>query len=828
LRTKSKHGCTWALVFGAVVAALAAGVMPGWGQAPLTRALLNEGRPESSTTNAGTVSTLAEKLAKAQADLAAVPMLDTAGATNGADGIAYQEIVMRRGMLERLVRLYEQQMSFAAELANARNRRLDLEREAQTWTGFAEPRPYSILLTDSLHEGIQLERQEMANAESSLAMLTQLADEQRETLKQAEEKIRQIDEQMERGKNAQGTRDLERVRSQVSAASLSFLEQERQLWQERMGASRIRMNLLQRQLVFAKAGVVFSEADVERINARLDVEQRQLERELAEAQLRHRNTTQAVDTARQTLTRTQAQAGARAGLLEREAEQLEVRRAQLETSEATVDALRFMLQIGAIERAIWEARFAAYRSSSSVAVLRHASQRLGHYHRRVVLWQSHFRRQLDSVANQVALLETRLLDASPAADLAPLLRERLAALRERDQNLLRVVRRLERGDRLLQRLEEGLNEAAQNLPMLSRVRNAFSDSGSFLSHLWNLELFVAQDTITVDGQAITGKRSITLGKIISAILILVVGFWLTGLLARVLEPLFIKRFKIESNQANLIRRWLRVALVFSLTLFSLVSVKIPLTIFAFAGGALAIGLGFGLQTMLKNFVSGIIILFERPFRVGDVLDVAGQRGTVSSIGIRSSVLQLWDGTETLIPNSALLENNLTNWTYSTRLVRFNVQVGVAYGSDTRRVIQLLGEIAERHGLVEKEPKPQVLFTNFAESALEFDLRFWVDVVKANSAQVASDLRQMIASTFAENGIVIAFPQRELHLSATQPLEVRVKPFAEPPPQKGKGEGALPLPDLNNANARELKRETNPNPNPNPNPNRPTGESSVGN
>ena len=258
------------------------------------------------------------------------------------------------------------------------------------------------------------------------------------------------------------------------------------------------------------------------------------------------------------------------------------------------------------------------------------------------------------------------------------------------------------------------------------------------------------------------------------------------------------------------------------------SVKIPLTIFAFAGGALAIGLGFGLQTMLKNFVSGIIILFERPFRVGDVLDVAGQRGTVSSIGIRSSVLQLWDGTETLIPNSALLENNLTNWTYSTRLVRFNVQVGVAYGSDTRRVIQLLGEIAERHGLVEKEPKPQVLFTNFAESALEFDLRFWVDVVKANSAQVASDLRQMIASTFAENGIVIAFPQRELHLSATQPLEVRVKPFAEPPPQKGKGEGALPLPDLNNANARELKRETNPNPNPNPNPNRPTGESSVGN
>src|SRR6185436_16824128 len=261
------------------------------------------------------------------------------------------------------------------------------------------------------------------------------------------------------------------------------------------------------------------------------------------------------------------------------------------------------------------------------------------------------------------------------------------------------------------------------LPLTSRLRNAVSDTGSFFSRLWNLELFVAQDTITVDGQQITGKRSVTLGKVISAILILVVGYWVTGLLSRVMEPIFIRRFKIDANQADLIRRWFRVVLVIALALFSLVSVKIPLTVFAFAGGALAIALGFGMQTLLKNFVSGIIILFERPFRVGDVLDVAGQRGTISGIGIRSSVLRQWDGTETLIPNSALLENSVTNWTYSNRKVRFTVAVGVAYGSDTRRVVQLLTEIAERHGLVEKEPAPQILFVNFGDSALNFELRF---------------------------------------------------------------------------------------------------------
>jgi small-conductance mechanosensitive channel len=153
---------------------------------------------------------------------------------------------------------------------------------------------------------------------------------------------------------------------------------------------------------------------------------------------------------------------------------------------------------------------------------------------------------------------------------------------------------------------------------------------------------------------------------------------------------------------------------------------------------------------------------------------------VTSVGLRASVLQLWDGTETLIPNSTLLENNLTNWTYSNRKVRFTVTVGVAYGSDPRRVIQLLSEVAERHGLVEKEPKPQVLFTEFADSTLNFELRFWVDVSRNNAAQVSSDLRMMIAGSLAENNIVIAFPQRDLHLHAAGPIPVEILPPARQP------------------------------------------------
>ncbi|MCX6924299.1 MAG: mechanosensitive ion channel, partial [Verrucomicrobia bacterium] len=255
--------------------------------------------------------------------------------------------------------------------------------------------------------------------------------------------------------------------------------------------------------------------------------------------------------------------------------------------------------------------------------------------------------------------------------------------------------------------------------------------------------------------------------------------WLSLLLSRLLERVVVKRLKVEPNQANLIRRWVRVVLILALVVLSLVSVKIPLTVFAFLGGALAIGLGFGMQNLLKNFISGIIILFERPFRVGDVLDISGSRGTVIGIGIRSSVLRLFDGTETLIPNSALLENNLTNWTYSDRKVRFAVAVGVAYGSDTRRVAQVLAEAAERHGLVQKEPPPEVFFLEFGDNALNFELRFWVDVVKHNSTQVGSDLRHMIAGALAECGVVMAFPQRDVHLDMVGPLQVQIAPPSEP-------------------------------------------------
>ncbi len=737
---------------------------------------------------AGVLESLQKKLAEARANLQTAERLADAGLTNVTPGVSLQELATRRILLHRLVRLTEQQLSNLSELETAKTRRADLARQAQAWTRFPESPPYSILLSDRLRESIQVEQLKLKSGEAAAAAVQQLVLENRSALTQAEEKIRQLDERLESSSDAAAIarlswqRELERLRSQVAAANVGVLESERQLRQEALAESRTRLEWFKRQLIMADADAGFIQADLDNVTSRIQNESHQLEDELGEAESRAAAGLQAFQTARGQLRSSQPNADSKAGNPAKAAEQLAAREAQLETAQVAVRILRLLLEINNVERSIWETRFAAYHNRS-VRVLREAERQLAAYSRRAELWKDYQRRLLQASPSQIELQESRVRDLGNDSELLPVAQERLAALYERDQLLLRMVRRIEQVQRVGDRWAEGVRAAEGRLPFFGRVQDLFSDAGSFLEKLWNFELFAAEDTIVVEGEKITGKRSVTLGKVVTALLILAIGIWLTGVVARLAEPMIVRRLKIELNQARLIRRWLRTFMLVCLFMFSLVSVKIPLTVFAFAGGALAIALGFGMQTLLKNFVSGLILLFERPFRVGDVLDVGGQRGTVTEIGLRSSVLQLWDGTETLIPNSSLLENNVSNWTYTSRSVRFSVVVGVAYGSDTRRVTQLLGEIAERHGLVEKEPKPLVLFTEFGESALNFELRFWVDVIRANAGQVASDLRQMIAGAFTENGIVIAFPQRDINLNMPRPLPVEIvtpqQPAAKP-------------------------------------------------
>ena len=215
-------------------------------------------------------------------------------------------------------------------------------------------------------------------------------------------------------------------------------------------------------------------------------------------------------------------------------------------------------------------------------------------------------------------------------------------------------------------------------------------------------------------------------------------------------------------------------LLFSFTLLALRLVNVPLTVFTLLGGAAAIGLGFGSQNIVNNFISGLILLAERPIRIGDLIEVEDLYGTVEDIGARSTHVRSSENVDIIVPNSSFLEKNVINWTLSDDRYRAQISVGVAYGSPTEEVTRLIRKAVDEHPRILKQPDPIILFADFGNNSLDFEVHFWIRMRRLMDRRiVASDLRYRVDEMFREAGIVIAFPQRDVHLDSSKPLDVRV-------------------------------------------------------
>ena len=192
---------------------------------------------------------------------------------------------------------------------------------------------------------------------------------------------------------------------------------------------------------------------------------------------------------------------------------------------------------------------------------------------------------------------------------------------------------------------------------------------------------------------------------------------------------------------------------------------INLSAITILAGALGVGVGFGLQNITDNFVSGLIILFERPVKIGDRIQVAEITGDVISISPRATTIVTNDNISIIVPNSEFISSRVINWSHSDRMVRLHVPVGVAYKSDAEFVRELLMKVAAEHPGVLKDPKPDVIFEEFGDSSLKFDLRVWTSEYITRPPVLRSDLNFRIKRMFNENGVEIPFPQRDLHVKS---------------------------------------------------------------
>ena len=284
----------------------------------------------------------------------------------------------------------------------------------------------------------------------------------------------------------------------------------------------------------------------------------------------------------------------------------------------------------------------------------------------------------------------------------------------------------------------------------------------WVTTVWYLEIFKS------------GDNPILLNQIIIASLHLLIGFFISKKLSVLLSRRIIRNHKVDETKAHLFQRILYFIVLAVFVLIALPIAGIPIAAFTILGSAIAIGAGFGAQNLFNNLISSFILMIEKPIRIGDIVVLENTVGRVSDIGNRCVCVRSGDGVDILVPNSHFLEKEVTNWTRSDAKLRGELKIGVAYGSPVEKVKEILESVALENETVLQQPPPFVLFEDFGDNALCFTLFFWALVtLPLDLRKVSSSMRFRIDALMREHGIVIAYPQRDVHIDSLRPIEVKL-------------------------------------------------------
>lgn len=288
-----------------------------------------------------------------------------------------------------------------------------------------------------------------------------------------------------------------------------------------------------------------------------------------------------------------------------------------------------------------------------------------------------------------------------------------------------------------------------------------------LNYLQPIKAFLDSDALAFN----VGDVRFSLYLLTKAIIAIVILFWVASIFAEFGEKKIKALRKVKASNRALITKAFQITVYFVAFLMALNVLSIDLTAFAVVGGAIGIGIGFGLQKITSNFISGLILLFEKSVEEGDLVELNdGITGFVRHTGARYTLIETFENRELMVPNEDFITNRVTNWTFSNTLGRIDISIGVSYGSDLDKAFNLILEAATEHPRCSKDPAPECYLEDFGDSSVNFTLYFWVENIIEGRKRPRSDVLFSIWYKLQKGGIEIPFPQRDLHIKNPEALK----------------------------------------------------------
>lgn len=661
------------------------------------------------------------------------------------DEAEFQSLLLSLGTLENAYTRYSTILSNANAAADG-----GAEGDLKEKELLQKKPPYTLSTYDETLNRYEIADQRLKTVASSIDALEGMKGKLQDAVAAAEERKERLSRSVERN-----PLEFRRLEVEVEVARLNQAIQ-RKSFDDSMKKKKVyeeKKKILADAVEKVRSNLEYDEADRKEHNARLDEQTTLVRKEIEELQ-------KAREKIRAELVRSQGvQSSVRTEkdrlIAESKTAELE---GQLRLNQAAIELNEQKLIYLDETRMIWNIRYDLIKKSLSSEKLWEIRSTVTE--RMKELENSFQVKQNAFVTSQADLLAAqRELEKADLPQVSVSLRNRITSLSKITEIITESVSGTFNLLRQYNRLQEEMNNEFNTLRIAEKVTSYGKDR--FLS-VWNTTLWSGEGF------------NVTVAKVVLAVILFGMAFLFSGRITNFLSRKILVRFGMDSSVAQAVRKIIFYILMATFLLSALDLIGIPLTAFAFLGGALAIGIGFGAQNIFNNLISGFILMFSKPIKMDDIIEVDGLYASVVEIGSRATLVKTFDNIDVLVPNSYFLNNKIINWTHTDQKMRVRVNVGVSYGSDVREVERLLFKAVSEHTRVLKNPEPYVLFREFGPSSLDFTVYFWIDMAVASTVKVPSDIRYRLVALFADAGITIAFPQMDVHLDSAAPLALRMQ------------------------------------------------------